>query len=123
MANPFCHVELHTDDPGKATDFFGKLFDWKLEDMPMPNGTYTMIEVGGEGATGGGIMQNPVPGAPSHWLAYVLVDDVTASTERAQSLGATVLSEKTEVGGHGWFSVIQDPTGAALGLWQAAEQH
>ncbi|MGH7419291.1 MAG: VOC family protein, partial [Candidatus Rokuibacteriota bacterium] len=25
---------------------------------------------------------------------------------------------KTEVPGFGWFSMIQDPTGAVLGLWQ-----
>ena len=34
MANPFVHVELNTTDVGKAKDFYGKLFDWKLEDMP-----------------------------------------------------------------------------------------
>lgn len=117
MANPFVHVELNTTDVAKAKAFYGKLFDWKLEDVPMgPGGTYTMIAVG-EG-TGGGMMQNPVPGAPSTWLAYVLVDDVEVSTRKAESLGATVAMGKTEVPGVGWFSVIVDPTGAALALWK-----
>ena len=83
----------------------------------MPDGTYTMIRVG-EG-TGGGMMKHPMPGAPSAWLAYVLVDDVAASTAKAQSLGARVLREKSEVPGMGWFSIIVDPTGAALGMWQS----
>ena len=74
MANPFVHVELNTTDVPKAKAFYGNLFGWKIEDMPMPSGTYTMINVG-EG-TGGGIMQHPMPGAPSAWLAYVLVDDI-----------------------------------------------
>ena len=69
--------------------------------------------------TGGGIMKNPMPGAPSHWLPYVQVDDVAAATKKAKSLGATVLNDKTEVPGFGWFSVIQDPTSGVLGLWQA----
>ncbi len=117
MANPFVHVELNTTDVAKAKTFYGKLFNWKLEDMPMPEGAYTMINVG-EG-TGGGLMKHPVPGAPSAWLAYVLVDDVKASTSKAKSLGATVMKDVTDVMGMGSFSIITDPTGAVLGLWQA----
>jgi predicted enzyme related to lactoylglutathione lyase len=117
MANPFMHVELQTNDLNKAKKFYQGLFDWKLEDMPMGNGmSYTIINVG-EG-TGGGMMTNPVPGVPSHWLAYVDVPDIDAATEKARSLGATVVQPKTEVAGMGWFSVIIDPTGAALALWQ-----
>jgi uncharacterized protein len=117
MANPFVHVELDTTDPAKAKAFYGKLFDWRLEDMPGgDHDGYTLIQVG-EG-TGGGLMRQPVPGAPSMWLAYVLVDDVRAATGKARSLGATVVKDVTEVPGMGWFSVIVDPTGAALGLWQ-----
>ena len=117
MANPFVHVELLTDDPAKSKMFYSSLFNWKLEDIPGMD--YTMIGVG-EG-TGGGMMKNPVPGLPSHWMAYVLVEDVNASTKKAMSLGAKVVKEVTEVPGMGWFSVITDPTGAALGLWQSKE--
>lgn len=114
MANPFCHVELNTTDMKKAKDFYSKLFDWKLEEMPGAN--YTMIKVG-EG-TGGGMMPNPVPGAPSFWLSYVLVDDIDASTKKAKSLGGQVMKDVTEVSGYGRFSVIVDPTGAAFALWK-----
>jgi uncharacterized protein len=116
MANPFVHVELNTTDVAKAKAFYGKLFDWKLEDMPMGDGTYTMVKVG-EG-TGGGLMKHPVPGAPSAWLAYVQVDDLKTATNKAKSLGAKVMKEETEVMGAGKFSIIVDPTGAALGLWE-----
>ena len=63
-------------------------------------------------------MKHPVPGAPSAWLAYALVDDVRAATAKAQSLGAKVMRDVTEVPNAGSFSIIIDPTGAALGLWQ-----
>jgi uncharacterized protein len=120
MANPFVHVELATTDVAKAKAFYGKLFDWKLEDVPMDGDTYTMIKVG-EGAsagTGGGMMKQPMPGAPSAWLAYVLVDNVKAATQKAKSLGASVVKDVTEAMGHGYFSIIIDPTGAALALWE-----
>jgi predicted enzyme related to lactoylglutathione lyase len=117
MANPFVHVELNTTDVAKAKGFYSKMFDWKMEDMNMDSGTYTLIGVG-EG-TGGGLMKNPIPNAPSFWLSYVVVDDVDAATKKAKSLGATVMKDVTEVPGMGWFSIITDPTGAALGLWKA----
>ena len=117
MANPFVHVELATTDVDKAKTFYRSLFSWQLQDMDMGGGmSYTMINVG-EG-TGGGMMRHPVPGAPSAWLAYALVDDVRAATAKAKSLGATVMRDVAEVPNAGSFSIIIDPTGAALGLWQ-----
>jgi uncharacterized protein len=117
MGNPFVHVELTTSDTGKAKAFYGELFDWKLDDVEMgPGFTYTMIGVG-EG-TGGGLMKTPAPGVPTAWLPYVLVDDVSAATTKAKSLGAIVVKDVTEVPNAGSFSVILDPTGAAIGLWQ-----
>jgi predicted enzyme related to lactoylglutathione lyase len=117
MANAFVHVELNTTNVDQAKAFYGKLFDWTLEDVPMgPAGNYTMIKVGT--GTGGGMLKHPVPGAPSAWLAYVEVDDVKAASEKARSLGAKIMQDVTEVMGMGWLAILIDPTGAALGLWQ-----
>jgi predicted enzyme related to lactoylglutathione lyase len=103
-----------TTDVAKAKEFYTGLFDWQLEEVPGMD--YTVITVG-EG-TGGGMMKVPAPGMPSFWLAYVLVDDAAVATEKAKSLGATICKEVTEIPGIGWFSVITDPTGATLALWQ-----
>ena len=117
MGNPFVHVELMSTDPAKAKAFYGKLLDWKLEDMPMPdNTTYTMINVGD--GTGGGLMKNPIPGAPSMWMPYVLVDDLKAATAKARSLGGTIMKEAIKVEGMGTFTIVTDPAGAMLGLWE-----
>lgn len=117
MGNPFVHVELLANDVGKAKAFYGELFDWKLEDKPANGMTYTMIRVGD--GTGGGLMKNPVPGGSSMWLAYVNVNDVKAATQKAKTLGASVVKDVADIGDAGAFSVITDPTGAMLGLWQA----
>jgi predicted enzyme related to lactoylglutathione lyase len=120
MPNPFVHVELHTGDLAKAKAFYSRLFDWELQDLSMPDGgSYTMINVG-EG-TGGGMMGNPAPGVPPHWLAYIGVDDIAAVTEKARSLGATVIQDVMEVGEYGWMSIIADPTGATFALWKAKQ--
>jgi hypothetical protein len=109
-------MELNSTDVDKSKTFYSKLFDWKLEDMDMGGMTYTMIKPG-EGV-GGGMMKQPIPGAPSSWLSYVLVDEIKAATQKAKSLGASVMKDTTEVPGMGWFSIVTDPTGAPLGLWQ-----
>jgi len=116
MANPFVHIELNTQDLEKSKDFYSKLFDWQLQNVPMGNDPYYMIGVG-EG-TGGGMMKHPMAGAPTFWLPYVEVDDVKASTEKAKSLGATVIRDVMEVMGAGWISILQDPQGAVIGLWK-----
>lgn len=116
MPNPFCHAELATTNVPKAKAFYSKLFKWKLTDMPMPDGSYTMIEVG-EG-TGGGIMQQCIPDAGSAWMPYVLVKDIDAATKKAKKLRAKIVKGVTEVEGMGWLSIIVDPTGAMLGLWE-----
>ena len=117
MDNPFCHVELASTDVAKAKTFYSTLFNWKITDSDMGGGmVYSTFKA--EGGPGGGMMQHPVPGAPSAWLPYVLVDDIKAATAKASSLGATVMRDTQEVPNMGWFSIIIDPAGAALGLWQ-----
>jgi hypothetical protein len=100
MGNPFTHIELNTTDVAKAKSFYGALFDWTLEDLPMGPTTYTMIKVGT--GTGGGMMKHPMPGAASAWIPYVEVGDIETATGKAKSLGGNV-----------------DPTGATLGLWKS----
>jgi predicted enzyme related to lactoylglutathione lyase len=118
MADPFIHVELNTQDLAKAKSFYQAMFAWTLNDVDMGGSkSYTLINVG-EG-TGGGMMQHPMPGAPSMWLPYVLVADIAAATAKAKSLGATVIVDVMEVMGEGSLSVITDPSGATLGMWQA----
>ncbi len=117
MSNPFVHVELNTTNVSKAKKFYGKLFAWKMQDIKSSAaGDYTMIDVGK--GTGGGLMANPIPNCPSFWLSYVLVKDIDAATKKAKKLGATIMKDVTEVMGMGWLSIIEDPTGAALGLWE-----
>jgi predicted enzyme related to lactoylglutathione lyase len=120
MGNPFCHVELMSPTPDTAKAFYRKLFSWELEDISnpaVPHESYTVIKVGD--GVGGGIMKQ-VPNGPIGWIPYVAVEDLRAATEKAQSLGATVMKDVTEVRGMGWFSIIQDPAGSLLGLWKAA---
>lgn len=119
MANSFCHIELGTEDPRAAREFYSKLFDWKFQDMSMPQGDYTMISLGD--GPGGGLMKKQMEAAPTAWLPYVLVPSVDSTVERARKLGATIVVDKKTVPGQGALAILVDPTGAALGIWEQSK--
>jgi uncharacterized protein len=116
MSNPFCHIELTTDDLSRAKKFYKSVFDWKLNDMKgMP---YTMIDVG-KGGVGGGMQPRPMPEAPTAWMPYVQVDSVKKSLAKATKGGAKVVLDYMPIGGNGAIGVFIDPNCAALGVWEA----
>src|SRR5258706_14506693 len=99
MANSFVHVELNTDNVKAAKDFYKKIFDWKLDDMPMgPGMTYTMVKPT-EG-TGGGMQDKNSIGmssAPTAWLPYVQVGSVKKTVAKAKKLGAQIVVDNRTV--------------------------
>ena len=109
--NPVGYSELHTTDPARARAFYGELFGWKGDEQPTPMGPYTMFT-----DILAGLMASR-DGMPIGWVPYVNVTDVSASTKRAKVLGAEVLRDCIAIQ-EGTFSVVRDPTGAVVGLWQ-----
>jgi predicted enzyme related to lactoylglutathione lyase len=118
----FCWIEANLEDPARGKGFYGELFGWSFQDMPMPSGTYTMMTLGDKQIAG--LMKLPEEakkmGAPPHWLSYVAVDDAQRATDKAKELGGKVLAGPMSVG-PGTMSVIQDPTGAVFALWASQQ--
>jgi len=112
----FSWNELMTLNVDKAKKFYGDLFGWEMEDMPMEGMTYTVIKVKGDEI--GGIMGTPpeAAGVPPHWGAYVTVRDVDAASKKAEALGGQIIVPPTDIPKVGRFSVIQDPQGAAIAM-------
>jgi len=118
VANPFVHIELSTDDIAKAKKFYQSVFAWKLSEAKgMP---YTLIDVGK--GTGGGMQKKPMPNIPTAWLPYVEVDDVKKTIAKAKAGGAQITLDYMPIGDMGAIGVFIDPTGAALGVWQAMKK-
>ena len=95
-AHRFCWNECMTTDVDAAKSFYSQLFGWTFETMTMGHGDYHFFKRPGDENPQGGMMQMPpeAAGAPSHWMAYVSVDDVDASVKKAQELGGTVIVPK-----------------------------
>jgi predicted enzyme related to lactoylglutathione lyase len=75
----------------------------------------------GEGKVVGALYQMGKSEAamPAHWSSYVTVTNVDETTKKVVPAGGKVMKEPFDVMDVGRMSVIQDPTGAALCLWQA----
>ena len=112
----FCWNELGTTDDEAAKKFYAELLGWTFKEGDFGGMKYAEIVAGGRPAGGVYKMGPEFGGAPSHWMAYVAVEDVDASAKRVEELGGKVCVPPTDIPNVGRFSVINDPTGAALSL-------
>jgi len=118
-AGEFCWNELATANVQGAKDFYGKVFGWQFTDHDMGDMTYTMIKHNNKECAGiWSIPKDKEKQIPPHWLAYILVDNLDKSLEKALQHGASVVKPATNAGDFGRFAVITDPTGAHVALWQ-----
>ncbi len=119
MNHTVCHFEIPADDPEKLVEFYTKLFGWKTSTMDMGgDAKYWLLQTGPEGeAINGGLMKRQ---SPAHVpLNYIFVESVDEYSAKAEGLGATVLLPKTAIPEMGWFAILQDPQGNAIGLFEA----
>jgi len=111
--NPVVHLELHTGDLPRASSFYAQLCGWRPEQIETRSGSYHALGLGC--GFGGGIVECGTRRAL--WLPYVEVDRIDAATDRARTLGASVLLGPRE-GPVGWRSVVATPEGGEIALWQ-----
>jgi predicted enzyme related to lactoylglutathione lyase len=117
----FSWIDLVTTDTASSRVFYEGLFGWGGSSGPSPTGAgYHMFEKNGVPVAG---MIAIPPGAdfPPSWVSYILVDDLDSVAANAHGLGGAVLAEPRAVGPAGRMAMIQDLTGAAVGLWEAGE--
>ena len=108
MSKPLVHLELHTGDLQGASDLYLALCGWRTRQVH----SYTAVDLG---ECSGGMVE--CPARRPLWLPYVEVGSIAEATDRARTLGASVLLEPRE-GPAGWRSVISTPVGGELAFWQ-----
>lgn len=116
----FCWEELLTTDPKRMLAFYGEVFGWTHETVPMPVGPYHILRT--KDAHVGGVMQMPPGAGKPHWLSYVATDDVDGTAAKAARLGGKQHVPPTDIPGIGRFSVHADPQGAAFALYRPMRQ-
>ena len=121
MGRPVVHWELMSKEPAKVSDFYAKIFGWKIQHVPEMN--YRIVETGGEGGINGGILKPEREGPwPGNMLFYIDVDDLAAYRKKIVAAGGKIHVEVQEVPGMGSFSLFTDPEGRMMGLWKTAKK-
>jgi uncharacterized protein len=115
----FTHFEIPADDPDRAKDFYSGLFGWGFAD-PIPgfDGYHMFATPVGEEGLGGAIGKRGEM-APAAQRIYVKVDSVDAALQKVTELGGSVVMEKSEVPGQGWYGVFRDTEGNELAVWES----
>ena len=121
------HFEIPADDLDRARTFYGKVFGWRIDTMPMPGGgeytgltttavdekTMTPTE---PGAINGGMMQRdaatPAP------VITIDVEDIDAALAEIEAAGGSTVTPRTAIPGMGAFGYFKDSEGNVMGLWE-----
>jgi predicted enzyme related to lactoylglutathione lyase len=112
MSNAFVWFHNGSEKPDDSVKFYENLLGWKPSAGP-PGTTMLAVETGPIAGVG------PTEGKTAAWIPFVEVKDVDEATKRAVKLGAGVIKQRTR-GPAGDYSVIRDPGGAPIALWQKA---
>jgi predicted enzyme related to lactoylglutathione lyase len=105
-------LELESTDPAGAQRFYGDLFGWTVSTAPPETGGHADFLLHGSPVAG------VSPGVADRWLVYLSVDDAVATAEAAALHGAqSIVVDRA--GDRGTSVLLDDPTGARAGGWQA----
>ena len=119
-------IDLGASDQSAAKTFYASIFGWTYEDNPMGDSgeVYSMAIKDGSYAAAiyTQASEEAAMGIPPNWKTYLSVDDVEGTTSRVSELGGTVLMGPFDVFDAGRMSMITDPSGGLISIWQA-KQH
>jgi predicted enzyme related to lactoylglutathione lyase len=108
--------DISTKDLARAKDFYGKLFDWTFTAVA---GTDQAVEINSRGTAIGTIRGADGAISGFNGVVYIQVDDVRSASNKAKTLGATLVPgfPFNLPNGTGAISLILDPSGHPLGLY------
>jgi uncharacterized protein len=120
------HFEIPTDDIDRAKSFYGAVFGWELQTVPMDGGEYTSVrttDVDEEtqlptepGAINGGMfVRNEQVTSP---VITIDVDGIDDALKQIEAEGGSTVTPRTAIPGMGAFAYFKDPEGNVLGLWE-----
>jgi predicted enzyme related to lactoylglutathione lyase len=113
-------IDLLTTDQDRAADFYGQLFGWAQEDPSEDGrdfGGYRNFTKDGV-RVGGSMVKQPGMEMPDTWTVYLATPDAKETLDLVEPNGGTVLLPVQDVHDLGRFALVQDPGGAAIGLWE-----
>jgi hypothetical protein len=116
MENHFCHVELQTTNPAKASDLYLELFGWKVE-QSQPGLGYWMIKTKNGHDIGSVKRVEKIVNTDA--INYVHVEEIDATIRHSAKFGAKAIMWKTPLENPEWGNIgmFETEDGFRIGLW------
>lgn len=126
--NQVQHFEIPADDTNRARAFYENIFGWKTAEWPMPDGVpYIGLHTGPmneqnkmqeTGFINGGMFERGHEFPITSPTIAITVEDLDVTLEKVKNAGGSVVMEKKNIGGIGWYAYIKDCEGNTIGVWQ-----
>jgi len=115
--NRVTHFEISADNPERASDFYSKVFGWKIEKWAGPF-DYWVVTTGKKGEPGidGGLKRRPDPS-----IGTVNTVDVSSIDEFLKIItkhGGKIVKGKAEIPGIGFHAYCEDTEGNVFGIYE-----
>lgn len=110
----FLWSELWSNDMAKSEDFYKTIFNSQIKNQKDDERDYIVMINNNKPAFG--IIKNPVENIRSHFIQYILVNDVKGIEKKAKDAGAKIIIPSDSTIRNGTVSVFADPAGAPIAI-------
>lgn len=124
--NRVVHFEIQADDVARAKKFYETVFGWEIHQMMKEEEggmDYWGLKTGEDGTPGinGGLYER-IPNDEIYTFDCTLqVENIDKAVEDVKKAGGTIISEKAEIPGVGWFAGAKDTEGNKFGMMQSTD--
>lgn len=117
-------VDLTVENAEELRDFYARVAGWEPSAVEMGGYSDYTMDAPSSGRHVSGIChaRGLNAGFPPVWLIYIIVENLDESAARCTELGGKLLVGPKNFEGQGRYCVIQDPAGAAAGLYEPARR-
>jgi predicted enzyme related to lactoylglutathione lyase len=122
--NSIGYFEIQSDNPQKALEFYGKIFDWKFTKQDGLPIEYYQIETEG---IRGGLLKRPMKTPPqghgtNAYVCSIEVENFDQTAEQILNLGGIIAMDKFAIPGKCWQGYFLDLDGNTFGLFQVDDK-
>lgn len=127
--NSVVHFEMPAKDKTRTSQFYSKVFGWKMQEMGQDMGNYLTAQTAPTDDQG----MNNTPGTINGGFfdfkdergyrephLVISVDDLDQSIKMVEENGGKIIGDKMEIPSIGWYVSIEDTEGNLIGLLQAS---
>lgn len=110
-----CYLEIPTHNVEISSDFYTKVFEWKIR----VRGDGERAFDDSTGAVSGAWVPDRPPAREPGMLVYVMVESIDATLNMVSKAGGQTVTPRTPLGPGGQaFATFRDPSGNVVGLYQ-----